>query len=404
MGSILYYSSLALGAALAVGLFRVYVQNMSRNPKRLPLPPGPKGLPIIGNFLDMPVHKQWAIFGEWSKIYGDIIYLNVLGQPIIILSSTKRTTDLLEKRSSIYSDRPRMPMLGELMGCDFFLSLMPYGVRWRRHRRLFHKHFNVNVVSKYLSVHSHETRLFLYALLKSPGEFRRHTRHTFASTIMNVIYGIKVQETDDPYIEAAEASLESIAEAGTPGAFLVDFMPILKYVPEWMPGASFKKKAAHWRDINYEMAERPWRFVKSQHSQGVAPTSVATALLDGLPPAEDERREEEEICARGTAAVAYSGGTDSTMSSLQAFFLAMTLCPDVQQKAQAELDSVVGNRLPDFADRDSLPYVNAVVKETLRWQNVVPLALPTRLLVMMSMTAILFQRINNLGEHMVHSA
>ncbi|KAF8872112.1 hypothetical protein BD779DRAFT_1400619, partial [Infundibulicybe gibba] len=75
------------------------------------LPPGPKGLPIIGNLLDMPVHKQWMVFGEWSKIYGDIMHLNILGKSIIILCSTKRTTDVLEKRSLNYSDRPHMPML-----------------------------------------------------------------------------------------------------------------------------------------------------------------------------------------------------------------------------------------------------------------------------------------------------
>ncbi|KAF8874936.1 hypothetical protein BD779DRAFT_230375 [Infundibulicybe gibba] len=68
----LYYSSLALGAVFAIGLLRAYTQNMSRNPKRLPLPPGPKGLPIIGNLLDMPTDKQWEVFGEWSKIYGAI--------------------------------------------------------------------------------------------------------------------------------------------------------------------------------------------------------------------------------------------------------------------------------------------------------------------------------------------
>ena len=62
------------------------------------------------------------------------------------------------------------------------------------------------------------------------------------------------------------------------------------------------------------------------------------------------------------------------MSSAMAFFLAMVLNPDVQRKAQMELDQVVGpHRLPDFADQPSLPYVDAIVKETLRWNPVVPL-------------------------------
>lgn len=63
-----------------------------------------------------------------------------------------------------------------------------------------------------------------------------------------------------------------------------------------------------------------------------------------------------------------------TVSSVQTFFLAMALYPESQMKAQAEIDAVIGNtRLPTFRDLDALPYVNAVLKETLRWQNVTPM-------------------------------
>ena len=55
----------------------------------------------------------------------------------------------------------------------------------------------------------------------------------------------------------------------------------------------------------------------------------------------------------------------------------MALYPEVQKKAQAEIDAVVGsNRLPDFNDRPSLPYINAVVKESSRWNLAVPLGRP----------------------------
>lgn len=62
--------------------------------------------------------------------------------------------------------------------------------------------------------------------------------------------------------------------------------------------------------------------------------------------------------------------------------MAMALHPEVQKKAQAELDQVLGGRLPEFADRPNLPYINAVIKETGRWQPVAPLGIhipsPTR--------------------------
>ena len=81
---------------------------------------------------------------------------------------------------------------------------------------------------------------------------------------MKIGYGIAVQESDDPYIAIAEEVLKGVAEAGIPGAFLVDLFPILKYVPRWFPGAGFQKKAASWRELNHIMADKPFCHVQEQ--------------------------------------------------------------------------------------------------------------------------------------------
>ena len=60
-------------------------------------------------------------------------------------------------------------------------------------------------------------------------------------------YGIKIRPYNDPYIKMAEEAMVAIAELLIPGAFLVDIIPILKYVPEWFPGAKFQSKAAVMR-------------------------------------------------------------------------------------------------------------------------------------------------------------
>ncbi len=64
---------------------------------------------------------------------------------------------------------------------------------------------------------------------------------------------------------------------------------------------------------------------------------------------------------------------------MQSAFFALSLYPEVQRKAQAELDRVVGRgRLPDFDDLESLVYINAIVKEAMRWHTVTPLGIPHR--------------------------
>ena len=61
-------------------------------------------------------------------------------------------------------------------------------------------------------------------------------------------YSINIQANNDPYIKISEEAMEAIAELVVPGAFLVDIIPILKYVPQWFPGAKFQRKAAVMRE------------------------------------------------------------------------------------------------------------------------------------------------------------
>jgi cytochrome P450 len=151
-------------------------RSRTRNPNGLPLPPGPKGYPLIGNLFDFPIYNQCFVYEEWRKIYGDIVYLNILGQPFLILGSLQRTTDLLEKRSSNYSDRMRLPMLVELMKWDFSFAFLPYGPLWRKDRRTFQEFFHQNQLSKYLPIQNREVHAFLRRLLVTPDNFLHHIR------------------------------------------------------------------------------------------------------------------------------------------------------------------------------------------------------------------------------------
>jgi len=114
-----------------LGLVMIWAALYFSSPYRR-LPPGPRGYPIIGNLLELR-SEQWLKFARWRKQYGrfslsilprphseaqriglgDLIYLNVVGQPIVIINSHKVAGDLLDRRSRIYSDRPR-----SIVACD----------------------------------------------------------------------------------------------------------------------------------------------------------------------------------------------------------------------------------------------------------------------------------------------
>ena len=75
-----YYKLAAL--FFSIILFRLLKKGRNGNPNGLPLPPGPKGYPLIGNLFDMPVHKPWVVYDEWRKTHGKAFMTNDLSPQI----------------------------------------------------------------------------------------------------------------------------------------------------------------------------------------------------------------------------------------------------------------------------------------------------------------------------------
>ncbi|PFH46822.1 hypothetical protein AMATHDRAFT_7363 [Amanita thiersii Skay4041] len=344
----------------------------------LPFPPGPKGLPLIGVW-NLPSHKPWLAYsGEWAKKYGDMIFFKSFGSPFLVLNSAKIVKDILDERSSRYSSRPHMVMIMELMGWEDNFGLMPYGPWWRRRRRAFHENFHSGVISQYRPSQIREVHIFLHNLLATPQDLRSHVRFMFGATILDIIYGIRAMDWENIYLAKTEESVAGAVLAINPGSFLVDVIPALKYIPSWFPGAGFKRFGEYQKKLYEFTTFDTFKYTKEAMANGTARPSVVGNMLQRLPEdVSDEARNEEEAVIREMAIVAYSAGIDTSSAVTLTLFCAMAMYPDVQKKAQMEIDAVVGHeRLPSFEDRQSLHYVNAIVKELTRWLPVAPLGLP----------------------------
>ncbi|TFK29251.1 cytochrome P450 [Coprinopsis marcescibilis] len=362
-------------AVLLVILVLFLVKRFLLSRTLLRLPPGPKGFPLIGNLLDMPSEQEWLTFARWGEEWGDICSVTVLGQPLVILNSVKTACDMLDKKSAIYSDRPVLQMGGELVGWKNTLVLIPYGDRFRRFRKLFHQLIGSPFAMKrFAPVEEFETRRFIRRLVAKPDDLSGHIRWAVGAVILKISHGYEVRETNDPFVELAGRATEQFSLATAPGGWLVDVIPALKHLPVWFPGAGFRSRANEWSQTLVQMVEQPYAFVKQQLANGVAQVSFTSVMLENkhLSP-------EEEFDLKWSAASLYSDLRVQTVSALYAFFLAIAIHPDVAKKAQREIDTVVGtDRLPAFSDRENLPYLNALVKEVLRWNSVVPTAVPHR--------------------------
>ncbi|KAH8093203.1 CyP450 monooxygenase [Cristinia sonorae] len=356
-----------LSIALGLLVFFIAVSRLRRSRPSILLPPGPKPWPIIGNALDMPTVRPWEKYRGWCKRYdSDIIFLQLPTQPVIVLGSAKAVSDLLDKRSNLYSDRVTSVVV-EMMGWDFNIATMPYNDRWRAHRRVFHQHFHRGTVDKYQSVQLQQVRALLSWILDDPTNTRKHVRQFVTSVIFFVAYGRKIASMDDEYVTLAEIAVDGVSQALVPGAWWVEFLPFLKHVPSWVPGTTSKKLAEKYRPHVINMINKPYEEVKV--------ALVRTSHEKKYQGTEEEAKYEE--IARNVTGIAYAAGADTTTSGCLTFLLAMAQFPKVQRRAQAELDRVVGpTRLPQFADFGQMPYIRAIVMETLRWLPVGPFGVP----------------------------
>ncbi|TCD64487.1 hypothetical protein EIP91_004048 [Steccherinum ochraceum] len=326
----------------------------------------------------MPTIRPWEKYREWCREYrSDVVFVHLPMQPTLILGSATAAFDLLDKRSNIYSDRIVSHML-DLMGWGFDFVFMRYSQRWRTHRRMFRQQFHQDVVAKYRPVQLQQARVCLLSILTSPQYTRKHARLYVTSTIFYVTYGKKITSMDDEYVRIAQIALEGGSIASIVGAFWIEYLPILRHIPTWVPGTVSMKTIAKYRPYLMDMVNKPFEEVKIALSSGTATPSVATTLLEQVRSDHEGTAEEayyEEV-AKNVTGIAY-GGTQLTTSACESFLLAMVLFPDIQKKAQAELARVVARtRLPEFDDIDDVPYIRALVMETMRWMPVTPFGVP----------------------------
>ncbi|KAG6883974.1 hypothetical protein C0993_002332 [Termitomyces sp. T159_Od127] len=216
------------------------------------------------------------------------------------------------------------------------------------------------------------THGLLRALLTSPDDLDSNLRQMAGETIIGWTYGLEIQPKNDYYVETAARAVRPLFEAAIPGAFLVDSVPILKQVPDWMPFAGFKRKARKWRKLALDMVNIPYEAAKRNIEHGDTAPSFTSRSLQNMDGSRDIKLQEYII--KSTAGTMYTAGTDTTVSTIASFILGLIENPTVLKKAQEELDRVLEpNQLPTFADEDSLPYITAITKETLRWRVVTPI-------------------------------
>ncbi|KAH9821751.1 putative cytochrome P450 monooxygenase [Melampsora americana] len=329
--------------------------NLHPNPSSIKPLPGPKGLPIIGNLLSIPSQRPWIKLTEWSQEFGPIYRLKLGFTTLVVISSPAIAIELLEKRSSIYSSRPRHIMTSEHVSRGLRMTFMPYNDLWRRERKLLHQLTQPRVASTYEPIQLQESAQLVLDLINHPTQHWSHALRYAGSTVLQIAFNRRALNHQDSAIIRMRKCNEEMVRTVVPGAYLVDSLPILNHLPHFL--SPWKRHASNLFNSTFNLFSELYREVDLKNG------------TDCLLKDEYGLSDEESIFLAGAM---FGAGSDTTADVIETFIFCMTLYPELAKKAQIELDEIVGQeRLPDFEDQEKLKYCQALIREVMRWRTVI---------------------------------
>ncbi|MCJ8730262.1 hypothetical protein PDJAM_G00182300 [Pangasius djambal] len=369
------------------------------------IPPGPKPLPVVGNFGSLfvppfilklfarkaeeyeqkrasPLSPQVGLM-ELSKVYGNMYSLFVGSQLVVVLNGYELIRDALSNHAEVFSDRPDIPLI-TILTKRKGIVFAPYGPIWRKQRKFCHmtlRNFGLGKLSLEPCIHEG------FAVVKA--ELLKRNQEAggqgvdlmplVSSAVSNVISSISLGQRfhheDEEFRTQLNLMAHGLEISMNSAAVLINIFPWLYYIPCGV----FKQLRRVERDITAFLKkiiarhratldpENPRDFIDMYLVEMSTQQKTGGSEEDGF-------SEDYLFYIIGDLFIA---GTDTTTNSILWMVLYMCLHPDVQENVQREIDAVVGRgRLPSLTDKGTLPYTEATIMEVQRMAVVVPLAIP----------------------------
>ncbi|KAH9991551.1 cytochrome P450 [Russula vinacea] len=323
-----------------------------------PIPPGP---PLRYAYLR---RCPELALQAWSRTYGPLFSVWMGNQLFVVISNARIAKDLLVSNGAIFSSRKQYFIKSQTILRGRAITAAPYNDKWRLHRRIATQLLTPKAIQGYASVLDYEAHILIRSMYyeTAMGKLPINPAHFVGRYALNnmltVSFGTRTDSTADPLTESALALATEFMGLTGPLSNIVDFIEPLQWIP-----TTTRSRARRLHDGIVEVYGAMIMRVKARMDAGedVPDCLVKTLLLAQ----EQEKMDWEDLCM---LAVAFNiGGIHSTAGVIMWFLALISSHSEVQTRAHAELDSVIGrDAWPSAEDKQRLPYIQAIIKEVER--------------------------------------
>ncbi|KAM6172262.1 cytochrome P450 2J2 [Erethizon dorsatum] len=364
----LHLRTLLLGA-LAFLVFADFLKR--RRPKNFP--PGPWRLPFVGNFVYLDSEKSQLAIERYVKKYGNLVSVDFAYMSIVLVTGLPLIREILTYTGQNFMNRPLSPIRERVFGKNGLL--MSSGQIWKEQRRFTLTTLrNFGLGKKSLEERiQEEARHLAEVVAEENGQpFNPHFKinNAVSNIICSIIFGQRFDYQDSQFQELLHL-LDTVTHLEA--SPLCQIYTLFPWIMEFFPGP-------------HQTLFKDWDKLKSfvshvieNHKRNWNPDETRDfidAYLKEMAQHKDKTTFDEENLICSTLDLFFAG-TETTSTTLRWGLLYMAVYPEVQEKVHAEMDRVVGQgRQPSLADRESMPYTNAVIHEVQRMGNIIPLNAP----------------------------
>ncbi|KAH6765747.1 cinnamate-4-hydroxylase [Perilla frutescens var. hirtella] len=349
--------------------------------RRLNLPPGPFTLPIFGSWLQVGNKFDHHDFTNFAKKFGDLFLLRMGQRNISVVSSPELAKQVLLTQGIEFGSRSRNIVFDIFTGNGQDMIFTEYGDHWRKMRRIVTVPFFTNkVVQHYRADWEVEAAGVVEDVRRNAAAategvvLRRRLELMVYNNVYKIMFDKKFESEEDPlFVKLKSVNAERSRLGQNLGYNFGDFIPILR---PFLRGYLKICKEVTTRRLNL------FKDTFLQERKNLASTKGVVNNINGLKCGVDhflDAQHNGEINEDNVLYIVENmniAAIETTIWALEWGIAELINHPKIQDKVRAEIDAVLGPKQVSEADTLKLPYLQAVIKETLRYRMVVPCLLP----------------------------